>query len=198
MKELRRAVFLDRDGTINEEVGYVNHPDRFKIIPGVVKAIKILNEMGFLVIVVTNQGGVAKGFFDEKFLNKLHNKLIKELKRKGAKIDAIYYCPHHPHGKVKEYSIVCNCRKPATGLIEKACEDFNIDMENSYLVGDQKRDIEFGKKLKLKTILVKTGYGKGELFFKKFDNDTKPDYVSENLLEAVRWIRKNEKLVKRL
>lgn len=193
-----RAVFLDRDGTINEEVGYVNHPDRFKLIPCVPLALKKINKLNLLAIVLTNQGGVARGFFDEKFLKKLHLKLIRDLKKRGARLDGIYYCPHNPHGIVKKYSIVCKCRKPATGMIEKAIKDFNITLKNSYYIGDQKRDIEFGKKMGLITILVKTGYGKGELYFKKFNNNLKPDYIAEDLLDAVRWIEKNEKRLKRV
>lgn len=194
----KRAVFLDRDGTINEEVGYVNHLDRFKLIPGVPLALKKFNKLNLLTIVLTNQGGVARGFFDEKFLKKLHLKLIKDLKKRGARLDGIYYCPHNPHGIVKKYSIVCKCRKPATGMIERAVKDFNITLKNSYYIGDQKRDIEFGKKIGLITILVKTGYGKGELYFKKFNNNLKPDYIAEDLLDAARWIEKNEKRLKRV
>lgn len=193
LKEKRRAVFLDRDGTINEEVGYVNHLSRFKLIPSVISGLKIINNLGLLSIVITNQGGIARGFFDEKFLKKLHTKMLRLLKKSGVKIDAIYYCPHNPHGSVKRYAIKCKCRKPATGLVENAVNDFNISLKNSYYIGDQKRDIEFGKRLGLKTILVKTGYGRGELYFKKFNNRLKPDYIAEDLLDAARWIQKNEK-----
>jgi D,D-heptose 1,7-bisphosphate phosphatase len=191
-KEERRAVFLDRDGTINEEVGYVNHLSRFRFIPGVLEGLNIINKLGLLSIVITNQGGVAKGFFDEKFLKKLHTRMLSSLKKSGAIIDAIYYCPHHPHGSVKKYAVTCNCRKPATGLVEKAVKDFNISLKNSYYVGDQRRDIEFGKRLGLITILVKTGYGKGELYFKKFNSRLKPDYVAEDLYDAAKWIKRNE------
>jgi len=187
------AVFLDRDGTINEEVGYVNHITRFKLIPEAIEGIKLINKIGLLCIVITNQGGVAKGFFDEKFLNKLHNRMLWLLKKNGARIDGIYYCPHHPHGSVKKYSIPCKCRKPATGLIEQALRDFNISLKNSYYIGDQRRDIEFGKRLGLTTILVKTGYGLGEIMFKKFNKKLKPDYIAENLLDAARWIQKHGK-----
>lgn len=193
LKEKRRAVFLDRDGTINEEVGYLNHLSRFKFIRGVVQGLKIINNLGLLAIVITNQSGVARGFFDEKFLKKLHLTMLNSLKKSGARIDAIYYCPHHPHGSVKKYVIKCNCRKPATGLVEKAINDYNVSLKNSYYVGDQKRDIEFGKRLGLKTILVKTGYGRGELYFKKFNNRLKPDYIADDLLGAAKWIQRNEK-----
>lgn len=194
-KEKRRAVFLDRDGTINEEVGYVNHFSRFRFIKGVFKGLKLINRLGLLTIVITNQGGVARGFFDEKFLKRLHTRMLNSIKKAGAKIDKIYYCPHNPNGSVKKYAIRCNCRKPATGLVEKAVKDFNISLENSYYIGDQKRDIEFGKRLGLITILVKTGYGKGEIYFKKFNRRFKPDYIAEDLLDAAQWIQRNEKLL---
>lgn len=193
LSEKRRAVFLDRDGTINEEVGYVNHLSRFRFIPAVFRGLKLINNLGLLSIVITNQGGIARGFFDEKFLKKLHAKMLDSLKKSGAKIDEIYYCPHNPHGSVKKYAVRCNCRKPATGMVEKAMKDFNISLKNSYYVGDQKRDIEFGKRLGLITILVKTGYGKGEIYFNKFNNRLKPDYIAEDLLDAAKWIQKNEK-----
>ncbi len=197
-KEKRRAVFLDRDGTINEEVGYVNHISRFKFIPSALRGLKLINKLGLLSIVITNQGGVARGFFDEKFLKELHGKMLTEVKKAGAKIDKIYYCPHNPQGSVKKYAIRCNCRKPATGLIERAINDFNISLKNSYYIGDQRRDIEFGKRLGLITILVKTGYGRGELYFKKFNKKLSPDYIAENLLDAAKWIQKNEEHLENL
>ncbi|HEY4716219.1 MAG TPA: HAD family hydrolase [bacterium] len=189
---MTRAVFLDRDGTINDEAGYINHMDRFRLLPRVEKAIRAFNELGFATVVITNQGGVAKGFFTETFLKKLHLTMIKELRRKGAKIDAVYYCPHHPHGSVKAYSVRCRCRKPSDELVKSAIKELGLVLDGSYIIGDQKRDIEFGRKLGLTTILVKTGYGKGEIIFKKFNGYESPDYVADDLYDASKWILKRE------
>lgn len=185
------AIFLDRDGTLNEERGYINHIDRFILIPGVPKAVKLINDLGYLAIVITNQSGIARGYYDLARLKTYHNKLKKELSEAGAKLDAIYFCPHHPQGKVKKYAIECDCRKPKTGMIDQAIKDFEIDLEHSFLIGDRYRDILFGKKLNMKSILVKTGYGKGEWEFEKYTWKVQPDYVAENLLEAVNWIKEN-------
>lgn len=185
-----KAVFLDRDGTINEEVGYVNHIDRFKLLPRVSEAIRLLNQNGIKVIVITNQSGVARGYFPESLIHEVHKKMEELLREKGAYVDGIYYCPHHPREGVSPYRQVCNCRKPETGLINKAVERFDIDCRRSYMIGDRGVDIEFGHKIGAKSILVLTGYGKGEWEYNRDQWREKPDYVATDLYEAVEWIIK--------
>ncbi len=190
----RPAVFLDRDGTINEEMGYLNHPDRFVVLDRAIEAIKIINETGFLAIVITNQAGIARGYFKPEILDQVHEKFYRLLKEKDAYIDKLYYCPHHPEGKVKEFAIECDCRKPKPGMVNKALQDFEIDMEHSVMIGDRYKDIVFAKNLGLKSILVLTGYGKGEW---EYDRDTwkvMPDYTASDLFDAVTWIKENIKV----
>lgn len=187
-----RAVFLDRDGTINEEVGYVNHIDRLKLLPRVGEAIRLLNQHQIKTVVITNQSGVAKGYFPESLIHQVHQKIQDLLKAEGAYLDGIYYCPHHPDFGLPPYRQRCRCRKPATGLIEDAVRDLNLDCSISYMVGDRGVDIEFGHLIGTKTILVFTGYGKGEWELFKDQWKVKPDYVAEDLLEAVHWILQQE------
>ena len=186
----RPAIFLDRDGTINEERGYINHPSRLILQPGAIEAVKLINEMGFLAIIITNQAGIARGYYTLDTLNKIHNKLIGEMTDGGAKIDALYFCPHHPDGIIEKYAIKCECRKPKPGMINQALEEFSIDMANSYMVGDRYKDVLFGNKLNLKTILVLTGYGIGEWENDREKWELSPDYVARNILDAVYWIKK--------
>lgn len=188
-----KAVFLDRDGTINEEVGYVNHLDRFRLLPRVGEAIRLLNQIGMKVIVITNQAGVARGYFPESFLHRVHRRMEEELKEKGAYIDRIYYCPHHPDAGEPPYRQKCRCRKPETGMIEEAVRDFGIDCSKSYVVGDRGADVEFGQRIGAKSILVLTGYGRGEWELFGGEWKSKPDFVAEDLFEAVQWILQQEK-----
>jgi len=186
---MTKAVFLDRDGTINEEMGYINHVSRFKIFNYVPQAIRLLNEAGYKVIVVTNQSGVARGYFSEELVNKLHQSLIEKVKESSAEIDKIYYCPHHPTEGLRKYRLDCECRKPKTGMIEKARREFNLDMSSSYLIGDRYKDIVFGKKTGLHSIIVLTGYGRGEYTYQRGSWKIRPDHISENLLEAAKYIK---------
>jgi len=182
------AIFLDRDGTINEEVGYLDSLNKLKIYPFSATAIKILKENGFFVIVITNQSGVARGFFDEELVIKVHSIIDDYLKRRGALIDAFYYCPHHPTEGREPYRRACSCRKPDIGMILQAAEDFPIDLARSYLVGDTLRDIETGKRAGLKTILLRTGFGKDDEA--SLDNRSLlyPHFICDDLLAAVKII----------
>ena len=186
---MNKAVFLDRDGTINEEMGYINHVSRFKIFKFVPEAIKILNNAGYLVIVVTNQSGLARGYFDENLINMLHASLLKKVQKKSAKIDAIYFCPHHPTEGIQRYRINCDCRKPKPGMIKQAQKEFDINLNKSIMIGDRYKDVEFGKQLGLKTIMVLTGYGLGEYTFQRHLWNEQPDLVCNNLLEAAQIIK---------
>ena len=185
------AVFLDRDGTINEEVGYLDSLDKFKVIPSAYEAIRLINESGMKAVVISNQAGVARGFFTEDFVKITHEHLETALRKKGAYIDKFYYCPHHPTEGIGPYRQVCNCRKPAPGMLLRAVQDLNIDLTRSYLVGDRFRDIEAAKKAGVKGVLVKTGYGQKLLQDDGPDEATeegKPDFIAADILEAVKWI----------
>jgi D-glycero-D-manno-heptose 1,7-bisphosphate phosphatase len=186
---MNKVAFLDRDGTINEEMGYINHKDRFKVFDFVPEAIRILNERGFKVIVLTNQSGIAKGYFSEELLTEIHEMLQNMLMKNKAKIDKIYYCPHHPTEGKGKYRTECDCRKPKTGMIKMAEKDFRIDKEKSFMVGDRFKDMEFGKKIGLKTIFVLTGYGRGEYTHQRQAWPFLPDIVCNDLLEAAQKIK---------
>ncbi|MFX1408986.1 MAG: D-glycero-beta-D-manno-heptose 1,7-bisphosphate 7-phosphatase [Promethearchaeota archaeon] len=175
MTNKNRAIFLDRDGVINKEVSYLSNPDYFEFIPGSIEALKILKQKGFLLIVITNQAGIARGFFSEETLKQIHKKMRSILIQNGLYLDDIFYCPHHP-----DFTGVCDCRKPNPGMILKAQKKYNIDLQASFIVGDTLIDIETGKLVNCKTILVLTGYGTKES--KKIDS-IKPDFIYENLLE---------------
>ncbi len=171
-----RAVFLDRDGTMAEDVHYCSRPEDFHLFPNATKAIKLLNEYGFKVIVITNQSGIARGYFNEVTLTKIHEKMKKELAREGAWVDAIYYCPHHPDEN-------CDCRKPKPKLLLQAAKDFDIDLEHSFMVGDLQTDIHLGEAVGCKTILV------GGI---SSSNEAKPDAIVSDILEATRTILQYE------
>ena len=185
-----RAVFIDRDGTISEEVGYVNHPSRYRVFPYAAEAIKRLNEAGWLAVLVTNQAGVARGYFTEEVIGAVHNLLAQELERGGARLDAIYYCPHHPSVGEPPYRFDCDCRKPRPGLIRRAAQDLDIDLAASWMVGDRYSDTELARNAGTRAALVLSGYGRGEWEYQRAAWRHQPDLVAENLLEAVDKITK--------
>ncbi|OPY88288.1 MAG: D-glycero-beta-D-manno-heptose-1,7-bisphosphate 7-phosphatase [Syntrophaceae bacterium PtaU1.Bin231] len=180
------AVFLDRDGTINEEVGYLDRLERLRILPGAAEAVRRINESGLKAVVVTNQSGVARGYFTEAFVRAVHDRIRKTLRREGAEIDRFYYCPHHPSEGIGEYRKNCSCRKPEPGMLKRASEELDIDLNRSYFVGDTLKDVETGRRAGTKTVLVRTGYGDAETIA-----DIRPDCTADNLLDAVRWILKD-------
>ena len=192
MDTLKGVVFLDRDGTINYDAGYINHVDNFIMYPYAAQAIRMLNKSVFYLIVITNQSGLGRGFFNEETLDEIHNYMVQSLKEQGANIDGIYFCPHDPNAKIEKYKAVCNCRKPETGLVEMAFKDFNIDKSKMYFIGDKHSDIMAGHKSGCKTIIVKTGYGKGDLINKSHKWEVQPDKIADTLLDAVKFILKNE------
>lgn len=149
-----KAVFLDRDGTLNVDYGYVYRVEEWEWIPGAIDALVALKKAGFLVIVITNQAGIARGYYDEAEMTNLHARINEELKEHGTSIDGFYHCPHHP-----DFSEECACRKPMPGMINKAIQDFDIDKDRSWLVGDKFSDIQAGSSAGVKSILVLTGYG---------------------------------------
>lgn len=185
---MNRAVFIDRDGTISEEVGYINHASRFRLFPYAAAAIKHLNENGWLAIVITNQGGVARGYFSEDLVQMIHGAMTNDLQKGGARLDAIYYCAHHPTVGEPPYRLDCDCRKPKPGLISRAARDFAIDLKESWMVGDRYSDVELARNASVKSMFVMSGYGRGEWEHQRASWTEKPDLVAENLLEAVRLI----------
>ncbi len=180
MSEKTKAIFLDRDGVINKEVSYLSNPDMFEFIEGSIEALKILKQKNFMLIVITNQAGIARGFFTEETLMAIHNKMKKILRNHGIDLVDIYYCPHHP-----DITGPCDCRKPKPGMIIKAKLKHNINLTKSYMIGDTLNDIKTGKAAKCKTVLVLTGYGKEEQ--KKIDL-IKPDMIYENLYRFAKEI----------
>src|SRR5262245_42423018 len=155
------AVFIDRDGTISEEVGYVNHPSRFRLFPYSSEAIRTLNDNGWLAILVTNQAGVARGYFSEDVIKQVHQQLESALHNESARLDAIYYCAHHPSVGEPPYRFDCDCRKPKPGLIEQAARDFEIDLDASWMAGDRYSDIELARNAGLRSVFLLSGYGRG-------------------------------------
>lgn len=190
---MKRAVFIDRDGTISEEVGYINHPSRFRVFPYAAAAIKHLNDNGWLAIVVTNQAGVARGYFDEQMVRTVHAEMTGELERGGARLDAVYYCAHHPSVGEPPYRFDCDCRKPKPGLIIRAVKDFDIDLAGSWMVGDRYSDVELARNAGVQSMFVLSGYGRGEWEHQRKNWTEQPDQVAENLLDAVRMIVANDK-----
>lgn len=159
VKGTKRAVFLDRDGTINVETEYLNRVEDFALIPGAAAAIRRLNAAGFLVIVVTNQSGIGRGYYDEAALERLHRHMDLELARFGATVDAYYFCPHHPQHGIGAYGVECACRKPLPGMLLQAAADFPLDLPASFIIGDKLADVEAGLKAGCCPLLVRTGYG---------------------------------------
>lgn len=182
-----KAVFLDRDGNINRDVGYPNSYDCVHIYPYSFEAVKKLNAAGFLSVVVTNQSGIARGLIEEDRLKSLHDQMVEEFKSRGARIDAVYYCPHHPYSLSQSYKQNCSCRKPFPEMGRTAARDLDIDLNESFMIGDKVEDILFGLNLGVRPILVLTGYGRSSLSRLK-QEDIAPAHVAENLLEAVNWL----------
>jgi D-glycero-D-manno-heptose 1,7-bisphosphate phosphatase len=181
-------VFVDRDGTLNEEVGYMNHLTRLRLFPWSGEAVRKLNEAGLPVVAVTNQSGIARGYFTEELLHQVHEEIARQLAAQGARIDAFYYCPHHPEGPLPAYRLACRCRKPATGMVEEGARRLHLDLASSYIVGDSYRDMQLGFNAGLRTILVMTGYGRGEFEYHARQWPRQPEHVVENLLEAATLI----------
>ncbi len=181
----RRAVFIDRDGTLSEEVGYINHPSRFLLFPYAAGAVKLLNDHEWLAVIITNQAGVARGYFDEAMIQTVHDNLKRDLQFAGARIDGIYYCAHHPSVGEPPYRQDCDCRKPKPGLIKRAATDLNIDVQQSWMIGDRYSDIELARNAGVRAALVLSGYGRGEWENQRSSWQHQPDLIAENLFEAI-------------
>ncbi len=184
----KSTAFIDRDGTINIDGGYINHPDNFEIYPFAAQALRMLNMAGWQVVIITNQSGIGRGFYTTEIMNEIHAKMYKHLESQGVRIDGLYYCPHDPNSKIEEYRKDCDCRKPKTGMFEQAIRELPVDTKNMMIVGDKYGDMEAGFKIGAKTIMVNTGYGRGEFVQKSARWPRQPDHRAENLLEAARII----------
>ena len=183
---MRPVAFLDRDGTLIEEAGYLDRLERLAFFPFSVDAVRILNHAGLAVVVVTNQSGVARGLVQESFIDEAHTYIAEHLAVGGAHIDAFYYCPHHPNATLDAYRRRCDCRKPQPGLLRRAASELELDLSRSFSVGDRWQDLQSGRAVGGRSILVRTGYGRVA--------ESHPvdgfvaDAVTDNLMGAVSWI----------
>lgn len=178
----KRAIFIDRDGTLNEEVGYIRELGEFRLYDHATEAVRLINQSEWLAIIITNQSGIARGLFTEKFLAEVHKQMVTELEHTGARVDAIYYCPHHPD---PPFRLDCDCRKPKPGLLERAAAEFQLTLSDCVVIGDRFRDVETAQAVGARGVLVLTGYGRGEL---ETPSTVQPDHIAANLLEAVQWV----------
>jgi D-glycero-D-manno-heptose 1,7-bisphosphate phosphatase len=183
---MRRAVFLDRDGTLIEESGYLDRLDRLVFYPYSVDAVRTLNRSGLAVVVVTNQAGIARGIVDEAFVAEAHRHIAARLAAGGARVDAFYYCPHHPGAAHETLGRRCDCRKPLPGMLKQAAADLDLDLPRSFAVGDRWHDVEAGQAAGARGVLVRTGLGRTEE--SRPDGHVTPDAIADNLIEAVSWI----------
>ena len=183
----RPAVFLDRDGTIIEERGYLERLEHLEIFPWTGDALRLLKRAGFATVVITNQSAIARGLIDEPFLNHLHQTIDARLASSGGGVDRYYFCPHFPGARIERYRQICGCRKPAPGMIEQACREMNLDSTRSVMVGDRWLDVACGRAAGTRAVLIRSGHGSSEA-------DTAPpegvraDAILNNLMEAVGWI----------
>jgi D-glycero-D-manno-heptose 1,7-bisphosphate phosphatase len=186
-----RAVFLDRDGTVNTEENFLADPELIRLEPAAPAGLRALRQAGFLLVVVSNQSGVARGLFDERTVRRLNDALEAALEREGVKVARYYFCPHHPAGTVEKYAVDCPCRKPAPGMLLEAAGELDIDLAASYTVGDRARDLEAGRRAGTRTVLVTTGYGvhaEDEVLEMRL-----ADYVARDLEDAAAWIVKDSR-----
>lgn len=179
--QLRPAVFVDRDGTLAEEMGYLNHVSRLRMFPFAGESVRRLNEANIPVVVVTNQSGVARGYFPESLVVEIHALMERQLAAGGAQLTGIYYCPH---SAVDD----CDCRKPKAGLVERAAREHNLDVSRSYVIGDRYVDVELARSVSARSVMVRTGYGEGELQWHSARWPSQPDHLAADLRDAVDWI----------
>jgi D-glycero-D-manno-heptose 1,7-bisphosphate phosphatase len=183
----RAAVFVDRDGCLTEEVGYVNHVSRIRLLPRTADAIRRLNGAGVPAVMVTNQAGIARGYFTEALMHAAHAEMVRQLAAAGARLDGLYVCLHHPDEGEPPYRMNCDCRKPRPGLLQRAARELRLDLAGSVMVGDKISDVAVGQSVGAAGVLVLTGYGRGEWEHQRAQWTSKPDHVAEDLLDAVDW-----------
>jgi D-glycero-D-manno-heptose 1,7-bisphosphate phosphatase len=181
------AVFLDRDGTINVEAGYIRDLADMHLMPGAGAAIKRLNDLGVPAILATNQSGPARGYYAESHVLDLNNRVADLLAAEGARLDAMFYCPHLPDGTVPEYTQDCRCRKPETGMLDDAAAQHGIDLARSYMIGDKSTDVEVGQRAGCRTVLLRSGFGE-RVLSGEYQWAVTPDFVADTLVEAIDWV----------
>ena len=182
----RRAAFLDRDGTVLEEAGYLDRLERLVFFPFAIDAIRLLNRAGYAVVIVTNQSGVGRGMYEESFVRDAHAVIDERVRDGGGRIDGFYYCPHHPNAEVERYRRNCDCRKPGPGMLRAAATELGIDLTRSVAVGDKWTDVQAGVAAGGRGVLVRTGYGRStELSVRQ---RVEPAYVADDLIAATSWI----------
>ncbi len=191
----RPAVFLDRDGTIVWDPAYLTHVRQLRMLPGSARAIHLLNHAGFAVVIATNQSGIARGLLTEEELQAIHQVLLRRLRRHGARIDALHYCPYHPEAALPQYRVDSDCRKPKPGMFLQAARELDLDLLRSYSVGDSARDMEVGRQVGCKTVLVLTGSGRRTLA--NWSHDWQPDHIARDLRDAVAWVLENARCTPR-
>lgn len=189
---MNRAVFLDRDGTLNVDVGYPTRYDQIDIYPQSFEAVRKFNREGLLAVILTNQSGVGRGFLTEKDLQDIHARLSADFSRRDARLDAIYYCPHYALSADRRYRNECDCRKPRPGLARRAAADLGIDLGSSYIIGDKTEDMLLGRNIGAVPVLVLTGSGRESLSQLR-KQDFRPSCVASDILEAADWILDEEK-----
>jgi D-glycero-D-manno-heptose 1,7-bisphosphate phosphatase len=181
------AVFMDRDGCLIEEMGYINHASRVRILPRTSEAIRTLNKAGIAAVMATNQAGIARGYFSEEVLRAVHDELVRQLATHGARLDALYVCTHHPSAGAPPYRRDCDCRKPRPGMLLRAAADLDLDLGRSVMIGDKPSDVAAGQAAGAAGVLVLTGYGRGEFEHRREAWGVTPDHIAEDLLDAVEW-----------
>ena len=184
----RPAVFMDRDGCLIEEVGYLNHPSRVRVLPRTAAAVARLNAAGIPALMATNQAGIARGYFSAETLAEINAEVVRQLESEGARLDGLYVCTHHPTAGRPPYRQLCACRKPKPGLLHRAAEELGLDLSRSVMVGDKPSDVEAGQAAGGAGVLVLTGYGRGEYEYLRHAWTVKPDHIAEDLLDAVEWV----------
>jgi D-glycero-D-manno-heptose 1,7-bisphosphate phosphatase len=177
---------------LNVEDGHITSPEQFRLYGFAAEAVRLINQSGWKAIVLTNQSGIARDYLTEATLTEIHELMTESLRSQGAWLDAIYYCAHHPDYGSPPYRLDCDCRKPRPGLAEMAARDFNLDLNRCYIIGDRHRDIEAGHAVGARGIMLMTGLGRGEYETDRQRWTRRPDHVAEDLLEAVKWILRNE------
>lgn len=183
MSNRSKAAFIDRDGVINEERNYVHRIEDFVLLPGVAQGLALLRDAGFLLIVVTNQAGIARGYYDQSEMDRLHEHMHKKLAQDSVSLDAIYFCPHHPQGRVQMLALECDCRKPAPGMVLQAAKDLDLDLAASVLIGDKLSDVQAGRRAGVgRTIIVESGHNLN------IAGRQQADFVAADLLAAARLL----------
>ena len=186
MAGLKPAVFLDRDGTLNVDAGYLDRKERLVLFPWSLESVRLLRRGGYAVVVVTNQSGVARGMIEESFVDEVHGIIQSQLADIGEELDGHYYCPHEPSASIEAFRIDCDCRKPKPGMVTRAARDLGLDVERSVVVGDKWSDIRLAKQTGARSVLVRTGYGRSQEHI--CQEGLSADVVVDTLMDAVNWI----------